>query len=128
MENRSEQYIPGVCNIGPAEISRRRTTGWIGLVITIILWAFFIFFHVSTPWRLFLFFPSAFAGSGFIQAAMHFCSGFGMKGVFNFGNELYKTTSVEEKEFKAADRRKAFQIIGYSVIIGLIVTLIACFF
>ncbi len=125
METKSNQYIPGDCNIGSVEIARRRTVGWIGTVITIVMWALFAFFHMSAPWRLFLFLPATFSASGFIQAYLHFCSGFGMQGVFNFGDELYKTTNVEKKEFKSADKKKAVQIIIYSVAIGVVIALMA---
>ena len=40
------EYIPGVCNIGPAEIARRRRAGWTGLVATVVLWALFVFFDI----------------------------------------------------------------------------------
>ena len=36
------EYIPGVCNIGPAEIGRRRQIGWVGSGATILLWAAFL--------------------------------------------------------------------------------------
>ena len=32
------QYIPGVCNIGPAEIRARQLVGWVGLATTIAVW------------------------------------------------------------------------------------------
>ena len=35
MTSRTE-YIPGVCNIGPAKIRRRRQSGWIGVGATLI--------------------------------------------------------------------------------------------
>jgi hypothetical protein len=31
-------YIPGVCNIGPDEIKKRKIGGWAGLTITILFW------------------------------------------------------------------------------------------
>ena len=30
------EYIPGVCNIGLAEITRRRNVGWVSLAITVM--------------------------------------------------------------------------------------------
>jgi hypothetical protein len=128
METKSGQYIPGDCNIGSVEIARRRNVGWFGAAITVIVWALFIIFHVAAPWRLFLFLPATFSASGFLQAYLHFCSGFGMQGVFNFGEELYKTTSVEKEEFKEADRKKALQITVYSTSIGVVVALMAFLF
>lgn len=56
---------------------------------------------------------------------MHFCAYFGMRGVFNFSSDADRISTVEEAEFRASDRRKAWQIIIYSVIIGAVVAVIA---
>ena len=32
-------YRPGICNIGPAEIARRRRAGHVGLLVTIVAFA-----------------------------------------------------------------------------------------
>ena len=118
-----QEYIPGVCNIGPAEINRRRQSGWLGLGATILLWAAFLVFHVPAPWRLFLFFPAAMSATGFLQAALHFCAGFGARGVFNFGPEVGKTETVEQVEFRQKDQRKARLILLYSVMIGIAIAI-----
>ncbi len=72
-----------------------------------------------------LFFPAAMSATGFIQGFMHFCAGFGMKGVLNFSPELYKIDTVREAEFRAKDRRKAQIIFAYSILTGLIVAALA---
>jgi hypothetical protein len=113
------EYIPGVCNIGPAEIGMRKRVGWLGLGLTILLWGIFLVLRVPAPWRLALFFPAALGASGFLQAAMHFCAGFGSRGLFNFGAEVGKTESVEQADFRRQDRRKARQIGLYSALIAL---------
>jgi len=115
----NEKYIPGVCNIGPAEINRRMRGGWFGLGLTILLWLAFWAFRVPAPWRLTLFFPAFTGAEGFLQAAFHFCAGFGMRGVFNFGSEVGKTDSVEQAEFRRIDLRKAQLISLYSALIGI---------
>jgi hypothetical protein len=117
------EYIPGVCNIGPAEIRMRRRVGWLGLAATLILWAGFLVLHVPAPWRLFLFLPASFGATGFLQAAMRFCAGFGQRGVFNFGSEIGKTEGVERADFRLKDRRKARLIGLYSVLIGIAVAI-----
>jgi hypothetical protein len=115
------EYIPGVCNIGPAEIRKRRQAGWVGLGSTIVLWAVFWILRLAAPWRLLLFIPAAIGATGFIQAATHFCAGFGMKGLFNFGTEVGKTDSIEQAEFRIKDRSKARLIGLYSILIGVAV-------
>ena len=114
------EYVPGVCNIGPAEIRRRRQSGWIGLVVTVLLWGAFLVFRVPAPWRLFLFLPAMLGATGFFQAAFHFCAAFGVRGVFNFGSEVGKTDTVEQAEFRIKDRRKARLIGLYSALVGIV--------
>jgi hypothetical protein len=119
------EYIPGVCNIGPAERRARRMVGLGGLGITIVLWAIFIFVHVPQIWRFFIFLPASMGATGFLQSAFHFCVGFGMKGVFNFGPVVGKTDTVMEAEFRKKDRQKALFILFLSVMIGVAVALAA---
>jgi hypothetical protein len=112
-------YIPGVCNIGPAEIRMRRMAGWAGLGATVLLWAMFFVFRVPAAWRLFLFFPAVMSAVGFLQAAMHFCAAFGVMGVFNLGPNVGKTDSIEQADFRKKDRQKALLILLYSCLIGM---------
>lgn len=122
--NTSNTYIPGVCNIGEKEIKMRRRSGWIGLIVTAILWALFIWFDVPQIWRLTLFVPAMIAATGLLQAYMHFCAYFGFTSLLNFG-DVGKTDSVSQAEFRAKDRKKAWQIIGYAFLFGLLVALLA---
>jgi len=127
METIQNTYVPGVCNIGPAEIKKRKQAGWIGLIATIVLWVAFIWFDVPFAWRLLLFFPAMMSATGFLQAYMHFCAYFGFASLFNFG-DVGKTDSVSQAEFRAKDRRRAWQIIIYSVLIGVIAAFLAYLF
>ncbi len=117
-------YIPGVCNIGRSEIKLRKLAGWVGLAIAIILYGSFVYLGVPRIWRLIIFIPIAMAAAGFLQARMHFCANFGMRGVFNFG-EIGNIDIVGQAEFRAADRRKSVRIIVYSVITGIVAAVIA---
>jgi len=114
-------YIPGVCNIGPAEIAKRRRTGWMGAVATVVVWGVLALIDAPPAVRLVTFFPAAMAAAGFLQAVMHFCAYFGFASLLNFGPEAGKTDTVVEAEFRRKDRRKAWQIMGYSVAIGAVV-------
>jgi predicted nucleic acid-binding Zn ribbon protein len=122
----TSHYIPGVCNIGEAEIKQRKQIGWIGLLIVIVLWIVLDVYHVAYFWKIFIFFPASLSATGFLQGFMHFCAGFGLKGVFNFGPEVGKTDTASQAEFRAMDRRKAINIFMYSVLIGLVITVVAC--
>ena len=123
----SNQYIPGVCNIGRAEIRQRKLLGWIGLAVTVGAWIACSVYEVSPAWRLALFVPASIAATGFLQAAWHFCATFGVLGVSNFGSSVGKTDrirhedTVEQAEFRRQDRRKALQIIALSVLAGAVV-------
>ncbi len=116
----SNEYIPGVCNIGPAEIARRRRTGWISLGISVLLLFLFILFSVPPLYRLIIFLPITSAASGFLQAYFHFCAGFGFKGVYNVVKPAGKTETIQQKEFRKKDRKKALHITGLSILIGLL--------
>ena len=115
------EYRPGACNIGSAEIARRKRAGWIGLGATAVLGSALVLFHVPALWRLSLFVPSLFAATGFLQGFMRFCAGFGMRGVFNFGPQVGKTKDVEQAEYRRKDKQKALQILGYSALIAMVV-------
>ena len=138
------QYIPGVCNIGPAEIQMRRNLGYVGALLTLALWTVFILLRVPPVWRLTLFLPAFLSANGFFQAALHFCSGFAMAGVFNFGAKVGDVIPVAKStidiqslgvpdesgagaEFKRKDRQKALQISLFSVLVGVGVALVGFF-
>ena len=112
------QYIPGVCNIGPEDIQKRKRVGWLGLVATLVLWAFFIWYNILAPWRLTIFFPAVISAAGFLQAYRHFCAYFGFASLFNF-EKVGGTENVESEEFRVRDRREAWKILVYSTVIGL---------
>lgn len=120
----SAVYQPGVCNIGPAEIRRRRRTGWVGVAFAVGFLVLAFALHWPAPLRLIVFLPVAIAASGFLQAAFHFCARFGMQGLFNFG-ELGTEETVMEAEFRRKDQRKALLIGGLSGAIGVVVAVAA---
>lgn len=113
-------YQPGVCNIGPAEIARRRRAGNIGLIATAVLLVALVALGVPPILRLVVAIPAVIAASGYLQAYLRFCAGFGSVGVFNFG-DLGTTTRVAGDADRAADRRRARQIGLASVAIGVAV-------
>lgn len=125
MEN--SHYAPGVCNIGETEIQQREKIGWIGLAVTIALWIALDLSHASPWWKLALFLPASMGATGLIQGFSHFCAGFGMKGVFNFGQKLNVTDTVQQAEWCAVDKKKARQIFAYSLLAGAVIVAIAAF-
>ncbi len=120
----TQSYVPGVCNIGKSELARRQAAGWIGLILTLVLFGLLAFIDAPHIWRLLIFIPAMMAAIGFFQARMQFCAYFGMRGVYNF-EDVGNTESVLQAEFRALDRRRAWQMIIYSLIAAVLITALA---
>jgi hypothetical protein len=120
----STDYRPGVCNIGPAEIAARRRSGHVGVIAAVALFAVLVVLGVPPFARLLVALPVAVAASGYLQARLRFCAGFGARGVFNFGR-LGASNHVDDPVARAADRRRAYQIGMASFAIGLAVGIVA---
>jgi hypothetical protein len=112
------KYVPGVCNIGPAERAKRRRSGIIAGAITIVLLVILVTASVSKYWRLVLILPASAAATGFLQDALHFCAGFGMKGLYNIVNGAGITNNVDLEDFRRKDRRKALNNYRYLAMYG----------
>jgi hypothetical protein len=114
------EYRPGVCNIGAEEIGRRRRAGHVGLVASVVL--FVVLLAIGAPHlvRLLVALPAAAAASGYLQAWLRFCAGFGSRGVFNFG-QLGRTEQVADEDSRSRDRSKARQIMLASLVIGVVI-------
>lgn len=122
--NSENKYQAGVCNIGIDEKRKRMNTGYTGSIITILLWIIFIVSGVPRGYRLLTAIPAMIAAAGFIQAAMNFCAYFGLASVFNF-NKIGRQAKIEDEYYRSLDRRKAYLIITYSVLVGLFVGLLS---
>src|SRR5690349_16910805 len=79
-------YVPGVCNIGPAEIASRRRSGHVGIVAALVLLVVLVAIGAPPIARLLIALPVAVGASGYLQAWLKFCAGFGAAGVFNFAD------------------------------------------
>lgn len=114
----SQEYIPGLCNIGPAERRLRRMLGYVAAAVTLLLLSILLISGGPIWLRLILIFPAAGAATGFLQDALHFCVGFGMKGIYNVINSAGIVDNVELEEFRLKDKQKAQQIVIWSGLIG----------
>jgi hypothetical protein len=117
-------YQPGICNIGPAEIARRRRAGHVGLVVSIVLLAILVAISAPPLARLLVALPAAGAASGYLQAVLRFCAGFGSRGLFNFG-PVGPTEQAADPADRARDRARARQIGLASLAIGVAVGIVA---
>jgi hypothetical protein len=117
-------YSPGVCNIGPAEIARRRMSGHIALIITVAGLVALVATGAPAWTRLILVLPAGGSASGYLQAWFHFCAGFGSRGVFNFG-PVGTVQEVVDPAARSRDRARSIQIGVASLLIGIVVAVIA---
>lgn len=118
------EYRPGLCNIGPAEIVTRRRAGHVGLLATVVLLGALIVVGASPLARLIVAIPAAGSASGYLQAWLKFCAGFGSRGIANFG-PLGQFDQVVGTDARARDRARAYQIGLASLVIGVAVAVAA---
>jgi hypothetical protein len=118
------EYQPGVCNIGPAEIRRRRMAGHMGLVASVVLLAVLVAIGAPAVLRLLVVLPATLSASGYLQARMRFCANYGWRGIFNVG-EIGDDGQVAGRAARAADRRLALRIGMGSLAIGLAAGVVA---
>ncbi len=118
-------YRPGACNIGPQEIAYRRRSGYVGLAITAVL-AVALVLVDAAPWlRLLVFLPLAGALVSLEQARRHFCAGFALAGIRNFGTrDRGRGQAVEDAAARAIDRRAALILFGYCALVAAAITLL----
>jgi hypothetical protein len=118
------EYLPGVCNSGPTEITRRRRAGHVGALATVALLSILVSTHSPRWSRLLAALPASLSASGYIQARSHFCAGFGSRGLFNFG-PVGETLNVADPEARALDKAASRRIGLQSAGIGIVVAAVA---
>jgi hypothetical protein len=116
-----DSYRAGACNIGPAEISRRRRSALALTALAVVVAVALVAGGAALPARALLFPFAAAAAVTWLQVVRRFCVAFGMVGIRNFG-ALGATESVGEREARVADRRAASRLIAEGSIYGLVVT------
>jgi len=116
-----DQPIGPRCNIGPAEIARRRrfaiasTVGASAVAVVLV-------FAGAPPLIRLLFWPvAAGVAVAWLQVVRRFCVAFGALGLENFGR--LGSQSAVERSIRAADRRRALQLIAEGALIGLAIAL-----
>ena len=115
------EYIPGTCNIGGGEITRRRMVALLGLILTLSSTATLITTEANRQSRLGIFLPALVMSVGWVQSRKRFCLAYGFAGTFNFGN-LGKLSKVSDQADRAADRNTAVRIFGQSALYAALIT------
>jgi hypothetical protein len=109
------------CNIGPAEIARRRRSAIAFTVVAGLVAVALVAFHVPPAGRLLMFLFATGAAINWLQVVHRFCVAFGTFGLENFGR-LGEEIRVDPAQ-RAADRRKVAQLLVEGSLIGAVVTL-----
>ena len=119
----ADSYIAGTCNIGKGEVRRRQFVALIGFTVSLITLISFISARTQPSLRLGIFIPLAVATIGWVQSRRKFCLAYGFMGTFNFG-KLGDISRVSDKTALAADRKTALTILGQSLGMAAVLTLI----
>ena len=109
------------CNIGPYEVARRRRSAIVFSIVAAVVGVGLLAADVPAAGRLVLFPFAAGAGVNWMQVVHRFCVAFGALGLENFGR-LGSEIHVDAVQ-RAADRRKAAQLVLEGSLIGALATL-----
>jgi hypothetical protein len=117
-------YRPGVCNIGPEEIARRRQGAWVAAVATGVFYLGLIAIGAPDLARFVVAVPAAGAAVSWLQARERFCVAFGTTGTFNFG-PVGELDQVTDEAARRADRRKVASMVLRGAAVGIVVGVVA---
>ena len=109
------------CNIGPAEITRRRRSAIVFTGVAVVVALGLVVANAAPAARLLLFPFAAGAAVNWLQVVHRFCVAFGAFGLENFG-ALGSEVHVDPAQ-RAADRRRVAQLVLEGSLIGAIATL-----
>jgi uncharacterized membrane protein (DUF485 family) len=124
MASATADYRPGECNIGSAEISRRRRGAWAATLAALALYVLLVVLGAPAVVRFGVALPAAAAAVSWLQVRERFCVAFGVAGVFNLG-PLGRVEGVADEASRRADRRKAAGMIARGAAVGLLVGIAA---
>lgn len=122
----ADSYIAGTCNIGEGEIRRRKLVALIGIALSLFSLVGFISAGTEPSLRLGIFIPVSIATIGWVQSRKRFCLAYGFMGTFNFGM-LGQLSRVSDRASLAADRKTALNILGQSLGLSALITLVIYF-
>jgi hypothetical protein len=121
LEPASGDYRPGVCNIGPREIAKRRAYGVAGIVAMVVLGVVLVAIDAPQIARVIVLLPLWGALISLEQARRKFCAGFAYAGIRSV-NGSDATESVADAADLALDRAAARRMVAYCGVIALGIT------
>ncbi len=122
--NKTTNYIPGMCNINPTEIKRRRLSGHVGLAASIIIAAIFVYLQTEWLYRIVIFAPIFTATLGYLQAQSKFCVAYAGSGKQHADDG--DIISVDDASALKSDEHRARSIYLKALTISVAVTAAFC--
>ena len=110
-------YEPGACNIGPAEVARRRRAGVAGIAAALMLAAGLFIVGAAPVTRIVVALPLSAGAVGLLQARFRFCVGFALAGLRNFG-PLGAAERITDRAAHRADLQRAVLVMLAALAIG----------
>jgi hypothetical protein len=114
-------YQAGACNIGPAEIARRRRSAAAATGLAVLVAAALVVSGVPPIFRVAVLPLAVTAAVTWLQVIRRFCVAFGAFGIRNFG-PLGDVETVSDPAQRAADRRTVIRMIVEGLAYGAIAT------
>lgn len=122
-EKHPKGYLPGVCNIGPKEVSAKKALTAAGFFISVAVVVYAPQFHLPLLWHvLILFVPITFTVLEMVQIYFQFCINYGFQGVSNMVHGMGKTDKVPTLEFCVQDKSRASMLTILSLLISIALT------
>lgn len=118
----NQRSIQPRCNIGPAEIERRRRSGVVITALAGVVAIALLSLHLPVPARLALFPFATAAAVTWLQVVHRFCVAFAALGIQNFNN-LGEQERIDPA-LRAVDRRRLVQLVLEGSAIGAAATLL----
>jgi hypothetical protein len=122
--NNTDAYVPGVCNINSTEIAYRRKSGYILLVISMILAGVVIGLGLPVWTRLGLYFPIFVTAVCFLQVKYKFCVKYGAAGKQNADEGDKIAQDIVDAVARQLDAARTRKIKLQGASIALVVTVV----
>ncbi len=121
MNNLSDQYIPGTCNIGYDELVKRKMELAVGIIVTFSVTSLSFWFYYPLFMWLLLFVFSCYTFLMYLQVSNRFCILFGWLKRYNFG-KLGNLQKINDPGKIARDRKKVLIIALQTLVVSIIYT------
>ena len=117
----NSEYQPGICNIGPYEIAKRRRNFYYSLFGTFIVLLLIIEGSFGNILKMLLFIPLLITSVNYLQVRNKFCVFFGYASIVNLGNKESRQ-KIRNGEAHPKDIKKVRIMFGQAIIFSLLST------